>query len=146
MARRFVEQFADGDNIDDTYLVIDKQLRANRNGNSYLQLDLGDRSGHITGRMWNAGEPLFRTFESGDFLQVKGKVQLFDGYRRVLANRSEDVELPTLAQGQAQDRHALNASQHSTKPPPRYNEASLIKALEKEGIGRPSTYASIIGN
>ena len=77
--------------------------------------------------------------------RAKGKVQLFDGYRRVLANRTEDVELPALAQGQEQDRHALAASQHSTKPPPRFNEASLIKALEKEGIGRPSTYASIIG-
>jgi 3'-5' exoribonuclease len=92
MARRFVEQFADADNIDDVYLVIDKQLRANRNGNSYLQLDLGDRSGHITGRMWNAGEPLFKSFESGDFLQVKGKVQLFQGSLQLIVSGFDKVD------------------------------------------------------
>ncbi|MGL4554423.1 MAG: type I DNA topoisomerase [Gemmataceae bacterium] len=75
-----------------------------------------------------------------------GRVQLFDGYRRVMpAGKSEESELPTLREGQAQDRIELNARQHATKPPPRFNEAALIKALEKEGIGRPSTYASIIG-
>src|SRR5262249_36263856 len=52
--------------------------------------------------------------------------------------------LPALAEGQVQDRLGLTASQHFTEPPPRYNEASLVKALEKEGIGRPSTYATII--
>lgn len=78
--------------------------------------------------------------------RARGKVLLFDGYRRVLApGRSEDTELPALREGQAQTRLELNASQHATKPPARYNEASLIKALEKEGIGRPSTYATIIG-
>jgi 3'-5' exoribonuclease len=92
MARRFVEQFADGDNIDDVYLVIDKQLRANRNGNPYLQLDLGDRSGSITGRMWNAGEPRFKSFESGDFLQLKGKVQMFQGSLQLIVNGFDRVD------------------------------------------------------
>ena len=49
MARRFIKQFADGETIDEVYLVIDKQLRANRNGNPYLQIELRDRSGSITG-------------------------------------------------------------------------------------------------
>ena len=86
MARQFVETLTDGDNVDEVFLVVDKQLRANRNGNLYIQLDLGDRSGNITGRMWNAGEPLFRSFEAGDFLQVKGKVQLFQGSLQLIAN------------------------------------------------------------
>lgn len=79
--------------------------------------------------------------------RARGRVLLFDGYRRVLpgGGRQEDNELPALQEGQRQTRLELHASQHSTKPPPRYNEASLIKALEKEGIGRPSTYATIIG-
>jgi 3'-5' exoribonuclease len=85
MTRRFVDQLADGENVDEVYLVVDKQLRANRNGNQYIQLDLGDRSGNISARMWNAGEPLFKSFEAGDFLLVKGKVQLFQGSLQLIA-------------------------------------------------------------
>jgi 3'-5' exoribonuclease len=92
MTRRFVEQLADGDNVDEVFLVVDKQLRANRNGNLYLQLDLGDRSGNINARMWNAGEPLFRSFEAGDFLQVKGKVQLFQGSLQLILNSFEKFD------------------------------------------------------
>ncbi len=71
----------------------------------------------------------------------------FDGYRKVLApvGKQDDVTLPPVTEGDAMDRLDLFASQHFTQPPPRFNEASLVKALEKEGIGRPSTYASIIG-
>jgi 3'-5' exoribonuclease len=86
MTRRFVDQLADGEIVDEVYLVVDKQLRANRNGNLYIQLDLGDRSGTINARMWNAGEPLFKSFEPGDFLQVKGKVQLFQGSLQLIAS------------------------------------------------------------
>jgi DNA topoisomerase I len=78
--------------------------------------------------------------------KAQGKVLKFDGYRKVLppGHKQEDALLPALAQGQDQDRLDLTASQHSTKPPPRYNEASLLGVLKKEGIGRPSTYATII--
>jgi len=86
MTHRFVDQLSDGENVDEIYLVVDKQLRANRNGNLYIQLDLGDRSGTINARMWNAGEPLYKSFEPGDFLQVKGKVQLFQGSLQLIAN------------------------------------------------------------
>lgn len=92
MSRRFVETLADGDNVDEVYLVVDKQLRANRNGNHYIQVDLGDRSGTITGRMWNAGEPLFRTFNAGDFILVRGKVQLFQGSLQLIMNGFEKHE------------------------------------------------------
>lgn len=86
MTRRFVETLVDGDNVDEVFLVVDKQLRANRNGNYYIQLDLGDRSGTINARMWNAGEPIFRSFDAGDFLLVKGKVQLFQGNLQLILN------------------------------------------------------------
>jgi DNA topoisomerase I len=79
-------------------------------------------------------------------LKAQGKILKFDGYRRVLApGKQEDATLPSLHENQDLDRLDLSADQHFTKPPPRYNEASLIKALEKEGIGRPSTYATILG-
>ncbi len=78
--------------------------------------------------------------------KAQGKVLKFDGYRRVLppAGKQEDALLPTLHEKQPLDLLDLNPTQHFTQPPPRYNEASLVKALEKEGIGRPSTYAAII--
>src|SRR6202790_2186574 len=89
--RRFVQQLADGDNLEEVFLVTDKQLRANRNGNLYLQLELRDRTGNIGARLWNAGEPLFRSFDSGDFLLVKGKVQLFQGALQMILSHVEKV-------------------------------------------------------
>jgi DNA topoisomerase-1 len=79
--------------------------------------------------------------------KARGSILKFDGFRRILApsGKQEDAMLPALSERQDLDRLGLTASQHFTQPPPRYNEASLIKALEKEGIGRPSTYATIIG-
>lgn len=58
--------------------------------------------------------------------------------------QEEDRLLPTLVEGQEVDLKALRCNQHFTEPPPRYSEASLVKALEEYGIGRPSTYAAII--
>src|SRR3954452_14889566 len=84
--RRYVQQMADGDNVEEVYLVVDKQLRANRNGNLFLQLELRDRTGTMSARLWNAGEPLFRSFEAGDFVLVKAKVQLFQGALQMILN------------------------------------------------------------
>jgi 3'-5' exoribonuclease len=92
MARRFVRQFADGDALDDVFLVVDKQLRANRNGNLYLQLEVRDRTGSMSARLWNAGEPLARSFESGDFVHAKGKVQLFQGALQIILSHVERVD------------------------------------------------------
>ncbi len=91
--RHFVQQLSDGDNVEEVYLVADKQLRANRNGNLYLQLDLRDRTGTINARMWNAGEHLFRSFDSGDFLLIKGKVQLFQGALQMILNHLDRIEV-----------------------------------------------------
>ncbi len=84
--------------------------------------------------------------EAGDGLfKAKGQIEKFDGYRKVWpAGKQEDVTLPMLAEKMALNKLGLSATQHFTQPPSRYNEASLVKMLEKEGIGRPSTYATII--
>jgi DNA topoisomerase-1 len=70
---------------------------------------------------------------------------LFDGWLRVDTRaRGEDVEIPKLAEGDSLTLKELIAEGKETQPPSRYTEAGLIKELEKRGIGRPSTYASIM--
>lgn len=81
-------------------------------------------------------------------LRATGRVMQFDGWMKVLKpaqkNGNEDLELPDVKTGDKLKLIKIETSQHFTKPPARYNEASLVKELEKRGIGRPSTYASII--
>jgi 3'-5' exoribonuclease len=110
MTRRYVQQMADGESIEDVYLVSDKQLRANRHGNLYLQVDLRDRTGSINGRLWNAGEHLFRSFEEGDFVRIKGKVQLFQGALQLILSQVERVapEAVELADFLPQSDHDVN--------------------------------------
>jgi DNA topoisomerase I len=76
--------------------------------------------------------------------RATGRVLVFDGFTRVLPVKTVDQELPRTATGDALAVVDIKAEMHKTKPPARYTEASLVKALEREGIGRPSTYASII--
>ena len=77
--------------------------------------------------------------------RAQGRTLKFDGFRRVLVpGKQEDTLLPPMKDQESLDLLKLDPTQHFTEPPPRYNEASLVKTLEKEGIGRPSTYATII--
>jgi DNA topoisomerase-1 len=78
---------------------------------------------------------------------------LFPGFLRVYVEGSDDPEaaledteiiLPVMKKGDIIKLSSLSPVQHETKPPARYTEASIVQALEKEGVGRPSTYASII--
>lgn len=88
------------------------------------------------------------TVNAGEFeLSVKGRILRFDGYTRVMPARGkndEDIILPDLQKGDHLNLEGLEPKQHFTRPSPRYTEASLVKELEKRGIGRPSTYAAII--
>jgi len=85
----------------------------------------------------------------GHVFRASGSVPIFDGYLSVYREAKEEkdkdeVQLPPLEKGEQLDLKSLTPEQHFTKPPPRYSEATLVKALESEGIGRPSTYAQII--
>lgn len=75
---------------------------------------------------------------------ANGKIILFDGYMKLSWADADDVLLPTMQTKAVVTSKELLATQHFTKPPARYSEATLVKALESRGIGRPSTYASII--
>src|SRR5690606_37317814 len=93
----------------------------------------------------NAGRLTFR---------ATGSVQKFDGYLKVYQEgvdekpaddvSDEDRRLPLVKEGETLKLNSVTPEQHFTEPPPRYSEASLVKALEEKGIGRPSTYASIM--
>ena len=87
------------------------------------------------------------TVSASEFdLKAKGRVMQFDGWTRVhpQLSKGDDKHLPDLAVGEVLTLDKLDPSQHFTKPPARFGEASLVKELEKRSIGRPSTYASII--
>ncbi|MEK7868322.1 MAG: type I DNA topoisomerase, partial [Candidatus Omnitrophota bacterium] len=80
--------------------------------------------------------------------KANGSQKVFQGFSVVYEENEEEKEeekiLPSLEAGEILDLLKLDPSQHFTKPPPRYSDASLVKALEEDGIGRPSTYAPII--
>jgi len=86
-------------------------------------------------------------------LRATGQIQLFDGFLRVYQEDRDDTpedeesetrRLPPLAERDPVERRSVKPEQHFTQPPPRFTEASLVKKLEELGIGRPSTYASIL--
>jgi DNA topoisomerase-1 len=76
--------------------------------------------------------------------RVKGQVLKFDGFLKVYPIRYQENELPELKKNDILKLIKLTPSQHFTQPPPRYTEATLIKTLEENGIGRPSTYAPVL--
>ena len=85
-------------------------------------------------------------------LRANGQVVLFDGFMRVYEEGRDDAptgdddnkRLPQVMQGEALAKSDITPEQHFTQPPPRYTEATLVKRMEELGIGRPSTYASIV--
>ncbi len=84
-------------------------------------------------------------------LRATGQVMLFDGFLRVYEEGRDDVvvddddkRLPQIDQGDAMAKRQVTPEQHFTQPPPRYTEATLVKRMEELGIGRPSTYASVV--
>lgn len=92
-------------------------------------------------------ESVTALIDNGDYgLKATGSRQLFDGYRKVYTYVKQDEKiLPELEEGEILPCKDVKGEQKFTQPMPRYTEASLIEALEKEGIGRPSTYAPIVG-
>jgi DNA topoisomerase I len=93
---------------------------------------------------------------AGDYLlRATGSVEKFNGFRAVYEEGKDEkaemlddeelkLRLPVVEEGETLRLHKLLPEQHFTEPPPRFNEATLVKALEEKGIGRPSTYASIL--
>lgn len=83
-SRKRITELAGGSQADQVFLATRKQLRPNRNGQLYLQVELADRSGAITGRMWNASDEDFEAFDEGDYVRVEGTVQLYSGALQII--------------------------------------------------------------
>ena len=137
MTRRYVNQLAHGDSVDEAFLVADKQLRANRQGNLYLHLELRDKTGTVGARLWNATENLARQFEPGDYLHVRGKTQVFQGSLQIIlthlevlpatSDRARRVSAPELAKRhQAVGAAARGLAGDEQSAPPRLVECFLI--------------------
>lgn len=91
MARRFVSELGPQENIDQVFLASEKQLRPNRSGNLYLQLELVDKTGSIGARLWNANEAVYRSFDNGDYVHIEGATQLFQGNLQLIISRLHRV-------------------------------------------------------
>jgi 3'-5' exoribonuclease len=89
--RRFINLLADGDNVEEIYLLSDKQLRANRNAALYLLVELRDRTGVISARMWNVTEEAAGLVNPGDFVHIRGKVQLYQGSLQMIISQIQTV-------------------------------------------------------
>src|SRR3954464_4002411 len=97
MPRRYVNQLGHQEAVDQVFMASQKQLRPNRNGNLYLQVELSDRTGALSARLWNATDQDYRSFEDGDFVRVEGATQLFQGAMQMIATsickaRSEEID------------------------------------------------------
>lgn len=92
MSRRFISQYGERENVDEVFLASDKQLRANRNGNLYLQVRLTDRTGSVTAMMWNASDQIYGSFDNGDYLRVQATTQFYNGGLQMIVNRLDKVD------------------------------------------------------
>ena len=92
MPRRFINQLAEREQVSEVYLIADKQLRANRQGNLYLQLRLADKSGQLTGMLWNATETISNQIESGKYSRVTGTMHLHNQQLQMIVTKVERVD------------------------------------------------------
>ena len=128
MARQFIEELKDGDTIEEVYLLADKQLRANRNANLYLLAQLRDRTGTVSGLMWNVTEETCADFEAGDYVHVRGKVQVYQGGLQAILTRVDRV-----------DSAGLKSEDFEFQPPQDVNKLfdrmrELLLAIDNEPI------------
>jgi 3'-5' exoribonuclease len=108
MARRYINELAHQESIDEVFVASDKQLRPNRAGNLYLQVSLSDRSGTIAARVWNANESLYKSFDNGDYVRVVGTAQLFQGAMQIIASKIQKVDAAEVDESDFQPQAAVD--------------------------------------
>jgi 3'-5' exoribonuclease len=95
MPRRYINQLRDSEKIKEIYLISEKQLRPNKNGNLYLQFNLSDKTGMISGRLWNVADEVFYQFENGDYMLAEGICQRFLGTLQFIAKKLTKIDTKT---------------------------------------------------
>jgi 3'-5' exoribonuclease len=91
MPRRFINTLSDGETVEEIFLIAEKQMRANRNAALYLLVELRDKTGSIGARMWNVTEEAVANVNAGDYVFVKGKVQLYQGALQMIISQVQPV-------------------------------------------------------
>jgi 3'-5' exoribonuclease len=130
MSKLFVSDIQPQMQVDEVFRIVDRQLRANRQGNLYLLLQLQDRTGVISGMRWNADEKMAERFSKGSFARVQGASQLHNGMLQLILNQISQVDESTLDMehfdaGNRVDVEALWS---------RFN--SLVKSISNESLSK----------
>ncbi len=128
MPRQFVEHLRNGQTVDEIFLLTEKQLRANRNGDLFLLVHLRDRTGEVHGLMWNVSEDSVAGFETGDFVRVEGKVQLYQGALQTILTRVNAVSAAAIEVSDFEE----DRSEASERQLARVNE--LLRNLGNEDL------------
>lgn len=114
MTRRYINQLGPQEKVNAIFRVVNKQVRANRSGNLYLQVDLCDRTGSITALKWNATAADSQAFEAGDYVCVEGTTQVFQGGLQLIAKRltrvpATEIDETEFVRVSATELHRLQA-------------------------------------
>lgn len=91
MSRRLITELQPQEQVDQVFRAMDKQLRANRQGGKYILLKLGDRSGTLTGMFWNAEDSTFESFQRGDYVRCRGRLQTYNGGLQMIVTEIDKV-------------------------------------------------------
>lgn len=92
MKRQFIGEISDRETVNEIYLVSEKQLRSNKNGNLYLKLRLSDRTGSAIAMLWNANEGANHLVDNGDYARVQGAAQIYNGALQLILTRIERAD------------------------------------------------------
>ncbi|MDR0870476.1 MAG: HD domain-containing protein [Planctomycetaceae bacterium] len=125
---KFLNQLKDNEKVEDIFLISDKQLRTNKNGNFYMQFNISDKTGVMNCRLWNADEELFYQFDNEEYVLIRGATQRFQGALQFIAVKLAKVEGEALKDVNEADYRRLNSVDIPKK---KARLAELLRAIQQ---------------
>lgn len=122
MSKQFIKELTDNENVKSIFLVGDKQVLKDKKGKNYLSMSLSDKSGSLNARMWDKVDLVAHQFDAGDFIEVKGHVQLFQNKKQIVVH---DIKKITPDLVDIED--FVSVSEH----PPEETLNSILQLVEK---------------